>query len=128
MNFNNLEEQNVDISLNPHKTEEKYSEKVIPDKKEIEGIKIQIKEEEKPKSIEAPKIEEKKETIIEYDTLDESVWKTFQRDLLRIFHKIKHVVIPTLNSKKNEELQNWDLWGPLLICLVLCMYIYPYNP
>ena len=128
MNFNNLEEQNVDISLNANKTEEKYSEKVIPDKKEIEGINIQIKEEEKPKSIEAPKIEEKKETIIEYDTLDESVWKTFQRDLLRIFHKIKHVAIPTLNSKKNEELQNWDLWGPLLICLVLCMYIYPYNP
>ena len=112
MNFNNLEEQNVDISLNAHKTEEKYSEKVIPDKKEIKGINIQIKEEEKPKSIEAPKIEEKKEAIIEYDTLDESVWKTF----------------PTLNSKKNEELQNWDLWGPLLICLVLCMYIYPYNP
>ena len=49
MNFNNLEEQNVDISLNAHKTEEKYSEKVIPDKKEIEGINIQIKEEEKPK-------------------------------------------------------------------------------
>lgn len=120
MNFNNLEEQNVDISLNANKAEEKYSEKVIPDKKEIEGINIQIKE-EKPKTIEAPKIEEKKETIIEYDTLDESVWKTFQRDLLRIFHKIKHVAIPTFNSKKNEELQNWDLWGPLLICLVLCM-------
>ena len=57
----------------------------------------------------------------EYSTLDESIYKTFQRDLLRIFHKIKHVAIPTFKSNKSEELQNWDLWGPLLICLVLCM-------
>ena len=82
------------------------------------------------KAIEAfQSLRKEAETSMEPEmTLEESVWKTFQRDLLRIFHKIKHVAIPTLNSKKSEELQNWDLWGPLLICLVLCMYIYPYNP
>lgn len=40
---------------------------------------------------------------------------------MRIYYKLKHVLIPSFSSKKNEELQNWDLWGPLLICLGLCM-------
>ena len=54
-----------------------------------------------------------------FETLDEPIIDTFKRDLNRICIKLKNVVIPTLNAKKKEELQNWDLWGPLLFCLLL---------
>ena len=60
---------------------------------------------------------EKKTSNVE--TLDEPIMDTFKRDLYRICFKLKHVVIPSLNAKKKEELHNWDLWGPLLFCLLL---------
>ena len=61
--------------------------------------------------------ENKKASNVE--TLDEPIMDTFKRDLYRICYKLKHVVIPSLNAKKKEELHNWDLWGPLLFCLLL---------
>ena len=62
---------------------------------------------------------EKKISSSNVETLDEPIIDTFKRDLLRICYKLKNVIIPTLNAKKKEELQNWDLWGPLLFCLLL---------
>lgn len=51
-------------------------------------------------------------------TLDEPVTETIMRDLKQIAHKIKHVLIPS-ESGATKELRNWDLWGPLILCLIL---------
>jgi hypothetical protein len=53
------------------------------------------------------------------NTLDEPVSETILRDLRQIAYKIKHVLVPTNSTK---ELRNWDLWGPLILCLVLAWY------
>ncbi|KAI8819477.1 protein YIPF6 [Fimicolochytrium jonesii] len=51
------------------------------------------------------------------DTLDEPVWETIRRDLLNIWAKLKQVLLPRPNT--TNILKDWDLWGPLLLCLVL---------
>ena len=54
-------------------------------------------------------------------TLDEPVMASLKRDLFRIYNKLKHVITPRLTSRKIEELYNWDLWGPLIFCFLLCI-------
>ena len=54
-------------------------------------------------------------------TLDEPVLDSLKRDLFRIYNKLKHVITPRLTSRKIEELYNWDLWGPLIFCFLLCI-------
>lgn len=54
------------------------------------------------------------------NTLQEPIKETFKRDLSRIYEKIKYV----LKFKKTEEeeakaILDWDLWGPLLLCILL---------
>lgn len=51
------------------------------------------------------------------DTLDEPVSVTIMRDLKNIGEKMRHVIIPNKDNK--NILRDWDLWGPLLLCLVL---------
>mmetsp|Transcript_35784 Transcript_35784/g.57486 ORF Transcript_35784/g.57486 Transcript_35784/m.57486 type:complete len:209 (-) Transcript_35784:161-787(-) len=50
------------------------------------------------------------------ETLDEPVSTTILRDLNRIWVKMKHVLVPTSSDQK---LRDWDLWGPLFLCLIL---------
>lgn len=50
------------------------------------------------------------------ETLDEPVSTTILRDLRRVGLKLKHVLLPRDTMK---ELRDWDLWGPLLLCLTL---------
>ncbi|KAG2741238.1 Yip1-domain-containing protein [Suillus brevipes Sb2] len=52
------------------------------------------------------------------DTLDEPVTTTITRDLLSIYSKLVHVLYPRKSSGR-EVLRDWDLWGPLLLCLCL---------
>lgn len=49
-------------------------------------------------------------------TLDEPVLSTIMRDVKRVGFKLKHVLIP---KDTVQELRDWDLWGPLLLCLLL---------
>ena len=67
--------------------------------------------------------EKNNETTIESNrmTLDEPVLDSLKRDLFRIYNKLKHVITPRLTSRKIEELYNWDLWGPLIFCFLLCI-------
>ncbi|KAJ3186608.1 Yip1 member 6 [Gaertneriomyces sp. JEL0708] len=51
------------------------------------------------------------------DTLDEPVSQTIIRDLQSIWAKLKQVLVPTKDRK--NILRDWDLWGPLLLCLAL---------
>ncbi|KAL7748378.1 hypothetical protein RI367_006340 [Sorochytrium milnesiophthora] len=50
------------------------------------------------------------------DTLDEPVSATIMRDLRAIWQKLKRVCFP---KGSQNILKDWDLWGPLLLCLTL---------
>ncbi|CAA7267075.1 unnamed protein product [Cyclocybe aegerita] len=52
------------------------------------------------------------------DTLDEPITETIARDLLSIYSKLVQVLYPRRSSGR-EVLRDWDLWGPLLLCLML---------
>jgi len=57
-------------------------------------------------------------------TLDEPVSVTLKRDLLKIWVKIKYVINPSGQQEDTlRELRNWDLWGPLLLCLQLSIML-----
>jgi len=50
-------------------------------------------------------------------TLDEPIKDTFLRDAKAIGSKFKQIFLPT--QSRQQLLRDWDLWGPLLICVVL---------
>uniref|UniRef100_A0A7S1S3N7 Protein YIPF n=1 Tax=Alexandrium catenella TaxID=2925 RepID=A0A7S1S3N7_ALECA len=52
-------------------------------------------------------------------TLDEPVTETIMRDLRSIGTKLKYVMLPRARADKAHGLKNWDLWGPLFLCLAL---------
>ena len=52
-------------------------------------------------------------------TLDEPITTTIIRDLKAIAQKMLIVVVPCLGG--DQMLRDWDLWGPLILCLVLAM-------
>ncbi|QRW03967.1 protein YIP4 [Ceratobasidium sp. AG-Ba] len=51
------------------------------------------------------------------DTLDEPVTATIARDLLSIYNKLLQVLYPRRTGAGREVLRDWDLWGPLILCL-----------
>ncbi|KAH9178256.1 Yip1-domain-containing protein [Lactarius sanguifluus] len=53
------------------------------------------------------------------DTLDEPVTATMGRDLLSIYNKLVQVLYPIRKGTGREVLRDWDLWGPLILCLML---------
>lgn len=54
-------------------------------------------------------------------TLDEPISTTIMRDLSQIGFKLKYVLLPKMREDKGKQLRNWDLWGPLLLCLMLAL-------
>ncbi|CAK9072468.1 unnamed protein product [Durusdinium trenchii] len=52
-------------------------------------------------------------------TLDEPVTETIMRDLRSIGMKLKYVMLPRAREDKGQGLREWDLWGPLVLCLAL---------
>ena len=51
------------------------------------------------------------------NTLDEPVWHTIKRDLIRIYGNLILVVFPFKNrDQQSAALRNWDLWGPM-VCM-----------
>merc|ERR1712070_542051 len=61
------------------------------------------------------------EMEVEQTTLDEPVSETIMRDVRRVGYKLSRVLVPREDSQK--EMRNWDLWGPLLLCLVLAIIL-----
>jgi len=53
------------------------------------------------------------------DTLDEPITTTIVRDLRSIYHKLIQVLYPPRRGRNREVLRDWDLWGPLVLCLGL---------
>uniref|UniRef100_A0A8C8GEX9 Protein YIPF n=1 Tax=Oncorhynchus tshawytscha TaxID=74940 RepID=A0A8C8GEX9_ONCTS len=56
----------------------------------------------------------------EYSTLDEPVKDTILRDLKAVGKKFVHVMYP---KKSSALLRDWDLWGPLLLCVTLALML-----
>eukprot|EP00929_Paragymnodinium_shiwhaense_P103905 TRINITY_DN67757_c0_g2_i3.p2 TRINITY_DN67757_c0_g2~~TRINITY_DN67757_c0_g2_i3.p2 ORF type:complete len:211 (+),score=13.67 TRINITY_DN67757_c0_g2_i3:76-708(+) len=52
-------------------------------------------------------------------TLDEPVTETIMRDLRSVGTKLKYVMLPAARHDKAHGLKEWDLWGPLFLCLAL---------
>lgn len=55
-----------------------------------------------------------------YNTLDEPIKETFLRDLRAVGTKFLHVLYP---RQKAHLLREWDLWGPLMLCIFLAMIL-----
>ncbi|CAK9783510.1 vesicle-mediated transport-related protein [Cutaneotrichosporon oleaginosum] len=53
-------------------------------------------------------------------TLDEPVSATIMRDLRSIYTKLLQVLYPPQGGSRSA-LRDWDLWGPLVICLSLAI-------
>ncbi|XP_007256472.1 protein YIPF6 [Astyanax mexicanus] len=56
----------------------------------------------------------------EISTLDEPVKDTILRDLKAVGQKFVHVLYP---KKSSALLRDWDLWGPLLLCVTLALML-----
>lgn len=57
------------------------------------------------------------------DTLDEPITTTIARDLFSIYTKLIQVLYPPRSGTNREVLRDWDLWGPLILCLVLAILL-----
>jgi len=56
------------------------------------------------------------------DTLDEPVSTTILRDARAVVLKVREVLWPTKSFSENDAVtKDWDLWGPLVFCLVLSL-------
>lgn len=53
-------------------------------------------------------------------TLNEPIRETIMRDLRAIGHKFFHVLYP---KQSKALLRDWDLWGPLILCVFLGMML-----
>merc|ERR1712228_560661 len=53
------------------------------------------------------------------NTLDEPITETIMRDLRSIYEKLLYVMMPMRMNDRGSRLKDWDLWGPLLLCLSL---------
>uniref|UniRef100_A0A1A8SAK3 Protein YIPF n=1 Tax=Nothobranchius rachovii TaxID=451742 RepID=A0A1A8SAK3_9TELE len=56
----------------------------------------------------------------EFSTLDEPVKETILRDLRAVANKFVHVLYP---KRSSVLLRDWDLWGPLLLCVTLALLL-----
>uniref|UniRef100_A0A1A7WLI9 Protein YIPF n=1 Tax=Iconisemion striatum TaxID=60296 RepID=A0A1A7WLI9_9TELE len=56
----------------------------------------------------------------EFSTLDEPVKETILRDLRAVGNKFVHVLYP---KRSSVLLRDWDLWGPLLLCVTLALLL-----
>ena len=41
------------------------------------------------------------------------------RDLRKIGFKLKYAILPQAADEQTRQLRDWDLWGPLVICILL---------
>ena len=70
--------------------------------------------------IQIPMSSENSDSFKSPNTLDESILTTILRDLSLISTKLKFVVMPYISKdKKSYHIKQWDLWGPLLLNLIL---------
>ncbi|KAJ0396039.1 hypothetical protein P43SY_008313 [Pythium insidiosum] len=60
----------------------------------------------------------------EESTLDEPVSATILRDVRLVAGKLKVVLVPKNTSEETlKALRDWDLWGPLMLCISLSIML-----
>ena len=111
------------VEEKPNENQKEVNEIGKNDKSKIDETNFPIGENNKGLFNQLQEDEKNNNTITESNrmTLDEPVLDSLKRDLFRIYNKLKHVITPRLTSRKIEELYNWDLWGPLIFCFLLCI-------
>ncbi|XP_015786417.1 protein YIPF6 [Tetranychus urticae] len=63
-----------------------------------------------------------------FDTLDEPVSVTLLRDLKSVASKMKYILFPISPTEiRKHFLRDWDLWGPLLLCTFMALFLHHYN-
>ena len=63
---------------------------------------------------------------MERGTLDEPMSTTIMRDAARVGNKMLCVLNP--RTANIQTLKNWDLWGPLIVCLMLATMLSWFAP
>ena len=80
----------------------------------------QEKTDSKPLVKQEQKEEENLDGAVE-TTLDEPVYVTLWREVKQILYKLFHVAI--FCTKTERVLQDWDLWGPMIVCYCLSLLL-----
>ncbi|KAK9461960.1 uncharacterized protein V1516DRAFT_673394 [Lipomyces oligophaga] len=61
------------------------------------------------------------------DTLDEPVLETLMRDVRAVGRRVKQVLHPkidgTIDAETGQIIREWDLWGPLVFCLFMSLFL-----
>ncbi|KAF4653491.1 Yip1 member 6 [Perkinsus chesapeaki] len=60
---------------------------------------------------------------MEGSTLDEPIRTTIMRDVTAVGEKLKYVMLPRARVEGGSGLRNWDLWGPLILCMSLSVIL-----
>ena len=55
----------------------------------------------------------------DYNTLRESIFISLKREFVRIWNKLQFAVVPRFSSNPQQNLRQWDLWGPLFFTILL---------
>ncbi|CAE8633549.1 unnamed protein product [Polarella glacialis] len=66
---------------------------------------------------------EEEDPMMDICTLQEPVSDTILRDLRSVGQKLMYVILPMSSSDRGQRLKDWDLWGPLLLCIALGLII-----
>lgn len=61
---------------------------------------------------------------VEFNTLEEPILNTINRDLKIVKEKFYSVLVP---SKRQNISRDWDLWGPMFICVALSLLLQGNN-
>ena len=79
--------------------------------------------------IQVPQNEKNNSFLLNENTLNESILTTIYRDLYLIYNKLKFVIIPYASKeKKSYHIKQWDLWGPLILDLLLACTLAMNSP
>ena len=114
---NNVNLLSFNTDNSPTNSENDFLKKEVGKSNEHEPLKIKH---ESSEVIQVPDIQKDFEIPFSQNTLDESIITTINRDLFLIYTKLKFVVIPYgEKEKKAYHIKQWDLWGPLILDLLL---------
>jgi len=58
------------------------------------------------------------------NTLNEPVSETIMRDVRSVRSKLEYVLMPKSRIESGGILKKWDLWGPLILCLILSILLW----
>ena len=116
--MNNAKElENMDINLS-FPNDGNIADRIVSSKKPNENEPLTSKIADSG-VIQVPDDGKNKNNSIE-NTLNESILTTIYRDLYLISVKLKYVIKPYgSKEKKNYHIKQWDLWGPLLLNMIL---------